>query len=249
MSSSASTTAQRKPPHPRGNRVRRLVFTVRVKEPFAALSHLAGVFFGISALIFLVTYSALYETQWHVVSFAVYGACMILMYGASTAYHWLPMKPSQEKLLRRIDHSMIYLMIAGSYTPIALVGLRDTWGWPMLAIIWSLAIYGVSQHVRHHRNRKPFNHRRWTHTVLYLIMGWISAAFLWQIARVYSVQSLGWLFGGGLAYTVGAAIYGIKRPNPWPGVFGFHDIFHLCVLLGSLCHFWFMVAHVLPHLG
>ena len=140
-------------------------------------------------------------------------------------------------------------MIGGTYTPIALVGLRGAWGWTMFGIIWTLAAYGISQHFFNHRRRRPFNHRRWTHTVLYLVMGWISVGFLYQIVGAYSITSAWWLIGGGLSYSVGALIYGIKRPNPWPGVFGFHDIFHLFVLLGSLCHFWFMVAHVLPHIG
>lgn len=230
-----------------GHRMRRLSFTIRVKEPFSAFSHLAGVFLAVAALTLLVTYASLEATPWHVVAFAIYGACMILVYGASTLYHWLPLRPSGEKLFRKIDQSMIYLMIAGTYTPIGLVALRGPWGWSMLGVIWGLALFGIAQHWSGRpRGKSRGGYRRWLHTAVYLGMGWVSVVFAAPILEKFTVTGLFWLVAGGVAYTVGAIVYGIKTPNPLPRVVGFHEVFHVFVMVGSFCHFWFMFAHVLP---
>ena len=239
--------AVRRQDYSRGLRLRRLVVTVRVKEPVSAISHAIGALLAAAALVVLVASSALHATPWHVVSFAVYGGCMVLVYLASAAYHWLPLKPSQEKLFRRIDHSMIYLMIAGSYTPIALVALRDVWGWTMLGLIWGIALYGIFNHWRPRpRGQQHTRHRRRSHAPTYIGMGWVALVYLYPIVRVFSGPGVGWLVAGGVAYTVGGLIYALKRPNPLPGFVGFHEVFHLFVMLGSFCHFWFMLFHVLP---
>lgn len=231
--------------HRHAHSMKRLQLTFRVKEPFSAFSHLAGALLAVAALALLVTVAAVDATPWHVAAFSVYGACMILVYTASTLYHWLPLRPSGEKLFRKIDLSMIYLMIGGTYTPIALVALRGAVGWTMLALIWGLAVLGVALQW-YPRSRKRAGFRRRLNAGVYLAMGWISIAFIAPIAEVLTSGGLFWLVAGGVAYTIGAVVYGVKRPNPIPRVVGFHEVFHIFVMLGSVCHFWLMYGHVLP---
>jgi hemolysin III len=228
-----------------GSRTKRLQFTIKVKEPFSALSHLFGMFLATIGLTALVTLAQQDATAWHVVGFAVYGVCMILVYAASTLYHWLPLRPSGERLFRRIDHTTIYLMIAGTYTPVALVALRGPWGWSMLASVWALAALGIVLRWWPAR-RGAGGYRRWLHTAVYLGMGWLALAFIVPIVARFSASGIGWLVAGGLAYTLGAVVYGTKTPNPLPSIIGFHEVFHVLVLVGSACHYWFMLAHVLP---
>ncbi len=227
--------------------MKRFSMTVRIKEPLSALSHLVGVGFAVVALVLLVTRAAAVSTAAHVVGFAIFGTCMVLVYTASTLYHALPLKVSQEKIFRRIDHSTIFTMIAGTYTPVALVVLKGPIGWSLLVLIWSLAAYGIW---RLWRKKRPstgvVSGSRWQDAAIYVGMGWVSVLYIWPMAQVLPAAGIAWLLGGGAAYSLGAVIYGLKRPNPWPRVFGFHEIFHGFVLLGSFCHFWLMHAYVLP---
>lgn len=227
--------------------MKRLELTVRIKEPISALSHGVGILLALAALAILVTLSALHASSWHVAGFAVFGTCMTLVYLASTLYHWLPLKVSQEKLFRRIDHSTIFMMIAGTYTPIGLIVLRGPLGWTMLALIWSMAALGIARIWRRPRQISGQRGRlRWLDAMLYVAMGWVALAFIYPISKVLPWEALLWLFGGGVAYSIGAVIYALKWPDPFPKVFGFHEIFHGFVLAGSFCHFWLMLDFVLP---
>lgn len=238
---------QKRPHHSRS--LRRLKFTIKIKEPFSAFSHLFGVPMAIAALSVLVTYAALERSIWHVIAFSIYGACMIMVYVASTLYHWLPLKPSQEKLFRSIDQTMIYFMIAGTYTPVGLVTLNGMWSITMLSVIWGLALIGIillwhtQLHLSSRLGRRKAN---LVHTMLYLSMGWISVFYAKPIMEVFPASSLAWIIGGGIFYSVGAVVYGLRWPNPIPRVIGAHEIFHLFVLLGTICHFLFMLLYVLP---
>lgn len=211
---------------------------LRVKEPFSCYSHLVGVLLAVPGLAFLILQSK--GDPWRTVGFAVYGASLILLYSASTLYHWLPLSAEKEDLFRRFDHVAIYALIAGSYTPVCLVTLRGAWGWSLFAAVWVFALVGtwLKLFFRHHP--------RWLTTVLYLGMGWMAIVAVVPLAHALSIHALEWLFAGGLSYTVGAVIYGTQRPDPFPQVFGFHEIFHIFVLAGSVFHFVFMARYILP---
>lgn len=210
-----------------------------LKEPFSGLSHLTGAFLSIAALSVLVTLAALQGTVWHVVSFSIYGTSMILLYTASALYHLLPLSERGSRVLRILDHVMIFMLIAGTYTPICLVPLRGGWGWSVFGVIWGLAIAGVFV------STFWINAPRWVSTGIYLLMGWVCIVAIYPIVTSLTVEGLVWLVAGGLFYSVGAVVYALKKPNPWPPHFGFHEIWHLFVMGGSFCHFMVMLRSVL----
>lgn len=212
-----------------------------IKEPVNSLSHLAGVFLSIAATVLLIVLSG--GEPWRIVSFAIYGATAILLFTASTLLHTVKGSERVEYLLRRFDHSAIFVYIAGCYTPIALVSLRPEhpgWGWGLFAAVWALALAGVV--FKMFWFRAP----RWLSTVLYLLMGWIAVLAISPMLSVLGLGAILWLLAGGLFYTVGAIIYATRWPDIRPGVFGYHELWHFFVLAGSVCHFVMMMLHVLP---
>ena len=210
-----------------------------LKDPFSALSHLAGALLSALGLALLVTWAALYASAWHVVSFSVYGTAMVLLYTSSGLYHGLRLSQEGTRRMRRLDHIMIYLLIAGTYTPVCLVPLRGPWGFSLLAAVWTLALAGVFFKLWW------LEAPRWLSTGLYLGMGWLALVAVYPLVKGLPWGGLAWLGAGGLCYSLGALVYARKRPDPWPGRFGFHEIWHLMVLAGSFCHFWMMFAYVL----
>lgn len=210
----------------------------RVKEPFSCFSHLFGVLLAIPGLVWLMAQSD--GDPARTVGLAIYGVSLVLLYSASTLYHWLPLSPSKEDLLRRFDHVAIYVLIAGTYTPICLVTLRGSWGWSLFGVVWAFALIGAAA-------KLFFPHfPRWLTTALYLGMGWLAVVAVAPLLRVLPLGGFSWLLLGGGCYTVGAVIYALQRPDPFPDVFGSHDIFHIFVLAGSISHFVFMLRYVLP---
>jgi len=210
--------------------------TWRAKEPFSSYSHLVGVLLSIAALVTLVVQSR--HDPWCVVAFSIYGASLILLYSASTLYHWLPLSPRADDLMRRFDHIAIFGLIAGSYTPVCLVSLRGGWGWSVFGVVWGIALAGVVL-------KLAFEHLpNVVSTVLYVGMGWIAVVAIVPLTERFAPEALLWLAAGGVAYTIGAVIYAIERPDPYPQVFGHHEIFHLFVLAGSAFHYVFMARYV-----
>jgi hemolysin III len=208
------------------------------KEPFSCYSHLLGALLSIVGLVALIAQSV--GNPWHVVGFAVYGASLILLYSASTIYHWLVLSPRGDDLLQRFDHAAIFVLIAGSYTPVCLVTLRGGWGWSLFGVVWGVALAGVTL-------KLFFEHiPRWSTTALYIGMGWIAIVAVVPLVRSVNLGGVMWLLAGGVLYTVGALIYAVRRPDPFPDVFGFHEVFHLFVLAGSVVHFAFMMRYVAP---
>ena len=202
------------------------------REPFNALSHMAGAAASIAGLTLLVVFAALKADVWHVVSFSIFGATLVLMYTSSSLYHGLRLSEKGIAIMRKIDHITIFMLIAGTYTPFCLVPLRGPWGWTLLTVSWSIALAGAFLKLF------CFNVPRWISTAIYLIMGWIFVVAVYPLVMALNLSSLIWLALGGLFYSGGAVIYALKRPNPWPNNFGFHGIWHLFVLSGSFCHFW-----------
>ena len=211
----------------------------KLKDPFSGLSHLSGAFLSVAGLSVLVTLAALRATAWHVVAFSIYGASMVLLYTASALYHLLPLSKRGQKILRTLDHVMIYMLIAGTYTPICLIPLRGGWGWSIFGVAWGLALVGIFVSIFW-----PEAPRRIV-TTIYLSVGWVCIVAIYPIVKVLTPEGLFWLAAGGLFYTVGAIIYALKKPDPWPDVFGFHEIWHLFVMAGSTCHFMMMLRYVL----
>lgn len=209
-----------------------------VKDPVSGFSHLAGAFLSIVALTVLVIQAACYATPWHIVSFSIYGASMTLLYLSSSIYHIFPMKAKGTRILKKLDHVMIFMMIAGTYTPFCLIPLRGGWGWSIFGVVWGIAVLGVFF-------KLFFIYApRWLSTVLYVIMGWISVVAIYPIVVNIPAGGVIWLAAGGICYTVGAVVYATKKPDPWPGVFGFHEIWHFFVLGGSFCHFMVMQGYL-----
>lgn len=211
----------------------------RFKDPVSGLTHLAAALFSVAALVLLLYYAVRVGTARHVAAFAVFGVSLILLYTASSLYHLLPLSRRGTEILRRLDHIMIFFLIAGTYTPVCLVPLRGGWGWGLLATVWTLALAGVF--LKLFRPGTP----RWLSTGIYLFMGWLIVIALWPLIRNMPVGGVVWMGVGGAFYTVGAVIYGLKRPNIIPGTFGFHEIFHLLVMAGSFSHFWMMLRYIL----
>lgn len=209
------------------------------REPVNAISHMAGALASVIGMTMMVVVAAIRGDAWHVISFAIFGTTLILMYTASFLYHGLNISEKSLLLLRRIDHIMIFMLIAGSYTPICLVPLRGPWGWSILGTVWGIAVIGIALKIF------AMNVPRWISTAIYMIMGWLCVTAVYPLVKTLEPVSLFWLALGGLFYSGGAIVYSIKKPDPFPGTFGFHEIWHLFVLLGSGCHFWLVFRYLM----
>jgi len=211
----------------------------RINDPVNSYTHLLGALLSIVGLVLLIVKASHPVKPWHIVSFSIYGSGMLLMYTASTVYHMIGSGTAENGLLRKIDHIMIFFFIAASYTPICLVAIRGGWGWSLFGIIWGLALVGfILKAIR-------CNFPRRLNALIYVLMGWMALVALYPLVIKLPTAGLFWLVAGGIAYTVGAIIYSRKYPDPWPNVFGFHEIFHVFILLGSACHFWLIYRYVM----
>ncbi|MCG8683491.1 MAG: hemolysin III family protein [Desulfobacterales bacterium] len=208
------------------------VYSKILREPVNAISHGAGALGSIAALTLMVVFASLRADVWHVVSFSIFGATLILMYTSSCLYHALRISEKALMIFRRIDHIMIFMVIAGSYTPLCLVPLRGPWGWSLFGTVWGIAIAGIFLKIFF------MNAPRWISTLIYLTMGWLCVVAIYPLVKTLEPMALLWLALGGLFYSVGALVYATKWPDPFPKVFGFHEIWHCFVILGSASHFW-----------
>jgi hemolysin III len=210
----------------------------RLRDPVSGLTHLAGVPLAVVGLVLLL--AAVGGRADRLVAFGIFGCSLIALYAASSLYHLLPVSPSAVARLRRLDHMSIFVLIAGTYTPICVLALEGGWRVGLLGAVWTLALAGVL--LKLFWMEAP----RWLSVALYLGMGWVAVAAASAIFRAVPAGGMAWILAGGLVYSVGALIYGLKRPNPVPGVFGFHELWHLFVLGGSACHFWAMLRYIAP---
>jgi hemolysin III len=174
------------------------------------------------------------------VAFSVFGLSLIALYTASALYHLLPLSSAGVARLRRVDHMMIFVLIAGTYTPFCLLALGGVWRVGLLILIWGLALCGVLLKLLW------MGASRWLSVALYLGMGWVAVIAAPALFQAVPTGGMAWVLGGGLVYSAGAIIYGLRRPNPMPGVFGFHEVWHLFVMVGSACHFWAVLWYVAP---
>lgn len=205
----------------------------RGEEIANSVTHGIGVVLSIAGLAVLTAFATLLGNVWHIVSVSIYGATQILLYAASTLYHSIPI-PSAKKVLRRIDHTAIFLLIAGTYTPFTLVNLRGPWGWSLLGIVWALAFIGIALQGFLLHQKAIWN------ALVYIAMGWVVVVGVKPL--LHALPSSGWLLllAGGLAYSGGAIFYVWKR-IPYN-----HAIWHLFVLLGSVFHYFAVLFYVIP---
>ena len=222
------------------NHVSKEVFTMleKIKDPGSASTHFIGMLMAMFAATPLIIKS-LHEPDYiHVISLTVFIVSMILLYAASTIYHTLNLSERTNRILRKLDHSMIFVLIAGSYTPICLLVLERRTGLIMLALVWGIAITGII--IKGFWVFCP----KWVSSVLYISMGWICVLAFSQILNNLTRAEFGWLLAGGIIYTIGGVIYALKLPifNSKHKNFGSHEIFHLFVMGGSACHFVVMYS-------
>lgn len=211
----------------------------KCKDPVSALTHFIALIMIIPSCSFLIYRASVEATVWHIVSFSVFTAGLILLYSASTIYHAVNINDKVSDILKRIDHMMIFVLIAASYTPVCLVSIRGGWGWTLLGIIWFCAISGIVL------KAVWIDAPRWLSTVIYVLMGWMALIAVYPIFKAVPVKGFFMLIAGGIIYTVGAVIYGTKRPYINFKFFGFHELFHLFVMGGSFFHILFMFKYVL----
>ena len=195
------------------------------------ITHGIGVGLSITGLVLLVVRAALYGNAWQVVSFSIYGSSLILLYLASTLYHGFR-SPRLKEILRIFDHSAIYLLIAGTYTPFLLVTLRGPWGWSLFGVIWGLAILGITFKLIFGPKYDVLS------TIFYLLMGWVVIIAIKPLLAALPLGGLLWLVAGGLAYSLGVIFYA------WEKLPYHHAIWHGFVLAGSFFHFFAVFFHV-----
>ena len=212
-----------------------------IKDPGSAITHFIGMLMAIFAAVPLLIKAAHEPSRIYVVSIAVYAASLILLYAASTTYHTFNRSEKINTVLKKVDHMMISVLIAGSYTPICLLVLGGRTGIFLLCIVWGIAIAGIL--IKAFWVYCP----RWVSSVLYIGMGWTCVLAFTQILNSMSPAAFGWLLAGGIIYTVGGVIYALKLPifNSRHKYFGSHEIFHLFVMGGRACHFVVMYVFVL----
>jgi len=201
------------------------------REPFNTWSHLLGALIATVWLFFLM------KASWHapvsyISALAIYGVSVILMFLSSAFYHAINVENRTEELFRLFDHILIYVLIAGTYTPLCVITLQGGWQFGMLLGVWLFALAGVL--------KKTFwlNAPRWLSTAIYLFMGWVCVIILPIIWKILPAVFIYWIALGGLSYTIGAVIYAMGKPNPIPGAFASHEIWHLFVMGGAFSHYW-----------
>lgn len=212
-----------------------------LKDPGSAITHFIGMLMAIFAAVPLLIKAAREPDHIYLISLSIYALSLILLYAASTTYHTFDLSERANTILKKIDHMMIFVLIAGSYTPICLITLKGRTGTILLALVWGIAIVGIIL--------KAFwvFCPKWVSSVLYIGMGWTCVLVFTQILNALSPAAFGWLLAGGIIYTIGGVIYALKLPifNNRHKNFGSHEIFHLFVMGGSMCHFIVMYAFVL----
>jgi len=203
------------------------------EEIASSVTHVLGVVLSITALAVLTTFAVRSGDTWRVVSFAIYGSTLIMMYLSSALYHSFQ-SPGIKRIFRYLDHSAIYLLIAGTYTPFTLVTLRGTWGWALFGVIWALAVLGLFMTVF------GTGRSRVLASLVYIGMGWLVVIAMKPLLEAIPHAGIAWLVAGGLSYTFGVVFY-VWKKLPFN-----HAIWHLFVLGGSVCHFFAILLYVLP---
>ncbi len=201
----------------------------KLRDPISGISHLGAAIFSFFGLIALISIS--WGDTAKLISVTIYGITLIAMFTASAVYHMTISSPKVIEILRKIDHAAIYLLIAGTYTPFCVNAFSGFWQWGLLSIIWGLALVGVG--IKIFIIRAP----RWVNAGVYLIMGWLIVAAAGEMANTLPASVIMWLIIGGIIYTLGAVVYITKKMDFKPGIFGFHEVWHIFVILAAAAHY------------
>ncbi|MBE7432421.1 MAG: hemolysin III family protein [Anaerolineales bacterium] len=201
----------------------------KLREPVNSLTHWAGAVLALIGLIALLIVG--WSTPAKIISLAIYGVSLVFLFSASATYHMVQVKDKALEIFRKVDHAAIYVLIAGTYTPFCVNAFDGFWKWGMLGIIWTLAVIGIV--VKIFIIRAP----RWLNAGIYIVMGWLSMTAIGEMLNALPAWVLVWMLIGGVTYTLGAVVYITKIFNFKPGVFGFHEVWHIFVLLAALAHF------------
>ena len=213
---------------------------LKIKDPGSAITHFIAMIMAVFAAVPLL-HRALGEPDLiHVIALGIFIVTMILLYAASTTYNTVNSTPRINKILKKLDHCMISVMIAGSYTPVCLIVLHNRTGYLLLSVVWLVALFGILLKLCW------INCPKWVSSILYIVMGWSCLLAFPQIIHALPMAAFAWLLAGGLIYTAGGIIYALKvrRFNEKHRMFGTHEIFHLFVMGGSICHFIVMFQYV-----
>lgn len=214
---------------------------ITIREPGSAITHFIGMMMAVLAAMPLLAKAGLSGNETEVLAMMIFACSMVLLYGASTIYHSVTVSAHILKIFRKLDHMMIFVLIAGSYTPVCMIVLGGKSGYTLLAAVWGIAAAGMLIKMLW------INCPKWFSSVIYIAMGWVCVFVFGQLLDTLSPAGFLWLLAGGVIYTVGGIIYALKLPlfNSKHANFGSHEIFHLFVMAGSACHFIFMYQYVL----
>ena len=217
-----------------------MIMELKIKDPGSALTHFIAMLTAMVAATPLLIKAASVPGTMHLKALSVFIVSMILLYAASTVYHTFDISEHVNKILRKIDHMMIFVLIAGTYTPVCLIVLGDQTGWALLALVWVIAVLGIFI------NAFWITCPKWFSSMIYIAMGWICILAFSKILAALPKAGFLWLLAGGIIYTLGGVIYALKLPifNARHQYFGSHEIFHLFVMGGSLCHYMMMYQFV-----
>lgn len=208
-------------------------------EPTSSITHLVGAALSIMGLIVLILLGAFKGTVWHVVGFTIFGVGLVLLYSASTLYHFFNMETKTKEIFKIIDHSMIYVLIAATYTPICLTILRGAFGWTILGIVWTIAIIGIILKSLGFLKSGVFS------TIIYLLMGWVIVIAVFPLLKIVHLSGFLWLLAGGIFYTVGAVFYQYDELGSHTKLWGPHETFHIFVIFGSIMHYIFIIKYLI----
>lgn len=208
-------------------------------ERFNTLSHLAGACFAVLGTALLLTHAGLEGDPWKIVGLAVYGASLILLFACSALHHGLDRGARVNDVLRTLDYTSVFGLIAGTVTPLVLVIYRTPFGWAVLGTVWAIAVCGIVARSIWRAMPKGVTN------TLYIVLGWMPVALVGSGVEL-PLGALALMAAGGLVYSVGFVVFVIEAPNPWPGVFGFHELWHLLVMVAAALHFALMWFYVLP---
>ncbi len=213
---------------------------ITIREPGSAITHFIGMMLAVFAAVPLLIKAGVTSGGRSFTAMAIFMASMILLYGASTMYHSVNLAGKSLRIFKKLDHMMIFVLIAGSYTPVCLVVLGGDSGYRLLALVWGIALMGMV--IKACWITCP----KWFSSVIYIAMGWVCVLVFGQLFDTLSTAAFLWLLAGGVIYTIGGVIYALKLPvfNSKHKAFGSHEVFHLFVMGGSICHFIFMYLYV-----
>ncbi len=210
-------------------------------EKFNTTSHLSAFIFSLLGIVLLIVLSSVAGKIWHIISFSIYGISLMSVFLASAFHHGINTGRKYEELLKLFDYLAIFLLIAGTYTPICLTLLRGPFGWSVFGVIWGVAAIGITLKAVFPKIPK------WVTNTIYGTMGWSGSIIVFKLLNIIPLYAIGLIALGGIFYTVGMFIFYSEKPNPIPGKFGFHEIWHLFVIAGALTHYLFMYFIILPY--